>query len=199
MLQGLDPGQQGRVAIGLAQRGDATGQGSILGALQPRLPGAAQQVGVGIDKAGHQRPAAQVNDPGRRPFQRQHLRLVAHGDDAVARDGDGGGLGLTRLHGQDCAVVKDQVRRPVAAPHRRQHGPVAGRLGPGEIRAGGGLGRARNGHGHKKQWSQCQEAQAKGQHRTNGPSSSHGHSFPTHGFPGVYAGSRIAPRRTGCA
>ncbi|MNO72093.1 hypothetical protein D3C76_630280 [compost metagenome] len=73
--------------------------------LQPALG----DVGVGVDEARHQHLAVEVEDPGRRLFQAQHLVVGTHRQQLAVLHRHRLLQGLARFGGVDPGVVQDQV------------------------------------------------------------------------------------------
>ncbi|MNJ80843.1 hypothetical protein D3C77_793740 [compost metagenome] len=64
---------------------------------------------MGIDEAGHQHLAAQVEQPGAGLLEFSDLGIGADGQDPAVLDRDRLLQGLARLGGVDLGVVKNQV------------------------------------------------------------------------------------------
>ncbi len=100
-------------AHGLLEGGQDICHGQSTGQLRttlyvPEIGGRQIDVQVGLDKAGHQGLAGQVDDLGGIAFERHyHGRVPGCHDDSVA-DGQGGGL-ADRIDGQDVTADKDGI------------------------------------------------------------------------------------------
>jgi len=72
---------------------------------------AQERVQVAVGDAGHDRRAAQVDDLGRAVRGRPDLGVVAHRDDAVAGDADGGRPGAVGVERPHAAVDEGEGQR----------------------------------------------------------------------------------------
>lgn len=69
-------------------------------------------VHVGIDQSREPHLALQIDLVGSRSGEARGLSLAAHGHDAAGANGDGLGHSELRVHGNDFAVVENQVGGP---------------------------------------------------------------------------------------
>ncbi len=67
------------------------------------------EVGVGVDEAGEEHAAPEVDDARVRPGERHDLPRVAHGGDAVVAHREGLGLRARGVYGPDATAAEDEV------------------------------------------------------------------------------------------
>ena len=124
--------QERLVDAQIARRGDAIAEHDLLSAdpVRAGVGAVAEEMRVGIDDPRHQCQALEIDDHGRRPGLGQDGGLVSDGDDSLALDVDGGSGRLGVIHGENHAVVEDDVggRRSLGGRRRR------GRRGGGRRR-----------------------------------------------------------------
>ncbi|MDA0220594.1 MAG: hypothetical protein O3B22_13630, partial [Proteobacteria bacterium] len=79
------------------------------------------EVAVAVDKARQHGQTVEVDDAGGGSGKAHHRLVVAHRQDAPARDGKGAGHGFPRVHGEQVAAAPDALGTPVGG-QRQQAG-----------------------------------------------------------------------------